>query len=384
MPTNQPELYHQYSRPAAIASVGRDGASSIPRGRDWHIFPHAILCFCEVGNEQARRSHFSSGSRFHWVADQRSRVDEGPYGFLPSEVEGGRQDARPILLFVRPIETTEYTFVGRLTPCYAYGFDGDHPFGIADFTLTPTLPNAVWRNLGDLIVPADDYGDIDRLIQSLAEPLSVQDRLSVLERLIAYWHGPCRPEDGYSDEELAGVALPLPLPLRWWYHYGGKRRGILSGQNRLLAPADLEDVDGGRLLFYVENQAVYLWATAQRGEDPAVWGKFNDGENSWVEEEVNLSGFLIQACVLEAIFSANYGASVSSAGQETLERVVAPLRPVPLGAWRWPAYPSRFFAGQGDFHLRLPKRGFARWAIPLDLGWSEDGSAAGISQRDRG
>src|SRR5947207_5717720 len=115
-------------------------------------------------------------------------------------------------------------------------------------------------------IARDDDDEIDRLIDSLAQPLSVQERLSILERLIVYWHGPSRPEDGYSEEDLR--RNPLPLPLRWWYRSGGRHPGILSHQNSLLGPDDLELTEARRLLFYVENQGVYLWSTAPRGDDP--------------------------------------------------------------------------------------------------------------------
>jgi hypothetical protein len=192
--------------------------------------------------------------------------------------------------------------------------------------------------------------EIDRLIASLTTAPSVEQKLEVLARLITYWHGPGEPELRPADDRLQ--ARRLPRPLRWWYERGARRSGVYGGQNRLLGPDDLVDLDG-HLLFYVENQGVYLWATEGEGADPPVWGRF-DGDEPWVREEVSLSGFLVQACLFEAIFSAPFGASVAWAGQETLDRVTAPLHPVPLGAWRWPAYPSRFWAGGGAFVFAGP------------------------------
>ena len=112
--------------------------------------------------------------------------------------------------------------------------------------------------------------------------------------------------------------------------------------------------EDGRLLFYVENQGVYLWTTASQGDDPPVWGKFNEEGEPWVAEEATLSGFLIQVCMLEATFAAPYGASAAWADEETLDRVTARLRHVPLGDWRWPAYPGRFHTGRGIFVFSCP------------------------------
>jgi hypothetical protein len=122
----------------------------------------------------------------------------------------------------------------------------------------------------------------------------------------------------------------------------------------LLAPIDL-DVDGdGKMIFYVENQGVYLWATDPQGEDPVVWGRFNEEGEAWAREEVLLSEFLIQVCLLEGVFGAPYGASASWVNQLTLERVTAPLQLVPFGPWRWPAYPTRFWAANGAFVFACP------------------------------
>jgi hypothetical protein len=108
------------------------------------------------------------------------------------------------------------------------------------------------------------------------------------------------------------------------------------------------------MIFYVENHGVYIWATDPVGEDPAVWGRFDAEGKPWNKEEVSLSGFLIQICLFEAIFGAPYGASASWVDQVTLDRVTAPLRLLPLGPWRWPADPGRFWACNGAFVFSCP------------------------------
>src|SRR5205085_714636 len=96
---------------------------------------------------------------------------------------------------------------------------------------------------------------------------------------------------------------PLPGPLRWWYRRGGLRPGVLDGQNSLIGPDRLEVEADGKMTFYAENQGIYIWATLPEGDDPPVWGQFQ-GFEPWAEEEVTLSGFLIQACLFEAILHA--------------------------------------------------------------------------------
>ena len=221
------------------------------------------------------------------------------------------------------------------------------------------------------------HDEIDQLLGSLGQPSTVERRLEILEKLIRYWHGGFLPDHLRPEESLRN--LRLPRPLRWLYERGADRSGFFSRQNQLLGPDDLEIVDG-RLVFYVENQGVYLWAIEEKenrrdvpgqlrlpfmdehdsrpietnDEDPPVWGRFNGKNDPWELEEVRLSEFLIQACLFEAIQSAPHGASASWGNQDLLDRVTAPLKLVPLGAWRWPSYPHRFWAGGGTFVSACP------------------------------
>lgn len=210
---------------------------------------------------------------------------------------------------------------------------------------------------------------LDGLILSLGTPLSVHQRLAILDALIEYWHGPTQAGQGFSVRELADRKLPVPL--RWCYERYGLCQEILSGQNRLLGPGQLQPAEEGRVLFYVENQGVYLWSTEAAGDDPPVWGRFNEEGTPWVEEEVSLSEFLIQVCLTEAIFSAPYGASAAWTGQSTLDRIAAVVPPVPLGAWQWPTYPTRFYARNEVFMLAGPngeiegEQGYSVWVAAI-------------------
>jgi hypothetical protein len=141
----------------------------------------------------------------------------------------------------------------------------------------------------------------------------------------------------------------------------------VDGQNWLLGPAELETDETGKAVFYCENQGVYLWATMLEGDDPPVWGMLNEQDIPWTEEGMTLSAFLIQACLFEGLGRAPYGASAAWADEQALERVVAPLRPLPLPPWHWPAYPSRLWYGGGAFAAAGPngeyqgKKGFSIW-----------------------
>src|SRR5579884_306600 len=108
----------------------------------------------------------------------------------------------------------------------------------AAFRLKPPLPSNLWIELGGLRLGDTDHASVDRALDRLRQPTTVHDRLSGLDRLVNYWHGPIRPEDAMSEGDLGG--LPLPMPLRWWCRRVGKRSEILGRQNRRLVPRNFE------------------------------------------------------------------------------------------------------------------------------------------------
>lgn len=192
---------------------------------------------------------------------------------------------------------------------------------------------------------------LDQTLDRLRHPTTVYERLRVLEELVNYWHGPIRPEDGMSDDEIGGVKLPLPL--RWWYRWAGKRKDVMSGQNFLFVPRDYNHkyrilaVVAGRLHFYVENQGVCQWATLPDGDDPPVFGRY-EYRGRWAQEGVTLSEHLILACLFEAVMChANYAASVARLEEDKLAAIARHIPPLAIPPWRWPG--MRFFAAQGAF-----------------------------------
>ena len=162
------------------------------------------------------------------------------------------------------------------------------------------------------------------------------------------WHGRPRPEYGLRSEE---IGRPVPVPLRDFYELAGRWPNVVV-QNELAAPDELKQTDG-LLVFYVENQGVYAWATQLEGTDPPVWGTW---DHDWLPEEEPLSRFLLQVVVFEAAFGAPAGASVAWLSPEAREELVSRFVPLPLGAWRWPDYPTRFYARDDVVAVVCPNR----------------------------
>ena len=211
--------------------------------------------------------------------------------------------------------------------------------------------------------------DFNLLIDRLSTPLDVHERLAILRSLVEFWYGPISPNDGMSGDELSGHRLPLPL--RWWYERAGRRKNIMSGQNYLLAPARIGELSDGLpedlIVFYVENQGVYEWATNVDGEDPLILGRFRGGDEDWTNEGMPLSEFLIGAFAFEALGSAKYGAATAWVPGDVLDRLSAGLPKLPLRPWHWPAFPSYFYGRNGGLMFACPngewdgEQGYSVW-----------------------
>jgi hypothetical protein len=105
------------------------------------------------------------------------------------------------------------------------------------------------------------------------------------------------------------------------------------------------------------------------GEDPPVWGCWNEPDEPWIEEEERLTGFLIQLCLFEATIASPYEASASWLDGAKVKKVLDRFQPLPLGAWRWPGYPTRFCATDDVLAIASP--------------WKEGGFSLYIGSRKR-
>jgi hypothetical protein len=223
---------------------------------------------------------------------------------------------------------------------------GRKTYGEAYFDLTPALPSAVWTEIGGLRLGDLDHAAIDAGLDRLRHSTSVEDRLWVLRQLVTYWHGPIHSDDGFSEKDLEGLAIPYPL--RWWYRWAGRRKTIMSGQNFLHDPGELR-LEGDKLLFYIENQGCYFWGTDPEGDDSPVFGRYEDSD-PWQREGIALSEHLILACLFEAVMCHSpYGASAAWLPRSVLEQIIEHVPPIPIAPWGWGE--MRFYAGAGAYMI---------------------------------
>jgi len=347
-----PELYKWYPLEQAVAFFGtRSEAKDLCNGQ-WLIFPKTEICLSTVGAAR-KMSHFETGSYFNWVADQPYHVGSNRYAqFVPPEVVGPEaKKQRSIRLFVRPAERRDYLYLGELEPSYVQTAPGRDNHGEARFELRPALPSEIWRELDGGDFGNLDFTGVDRAFDRLHGPATIDDRLNALRALVEYWHGPIKPEDGLSDAELNGLALPRPL--EWWYRHAGKRSEIMSGQNIMFLPRDDRhkywqlSLDGGFLHFHSENQGCHFWATLPEGDDPPVFSR-SYSTAPWEQEDMSLSEHLVLTCLFEAVIChAKYGASTAWLDQDEVDEIVKIIPPIAIAPWRWMG--ARFFAGRGAF-----------------------------------
>jgi hypothetical protein len=116
-------------------------------------------------------------------------------------------------------------------------------------------------------------------------------------------------------------------------------------QNQLV-PRDGAQIEDGPVVFYVENQGVWLWAYGE-GEDPPVYDRENEEGRSWQPSGVSLSDFMFQMTVVETVWGAEQGAGASDLSQQDFDRIVEPLTPVDMTPWRWPGPEHRLWLGDG-------------------------------------
>jgi hypothetical protein len=270
---------------------------------------------------------------------------------VPAEVVGPEaKKQRSIRLFVRTADRLGYLYVGELEPSYMQTAPGPENHGEATFELRPALPSEIWRGLGGFQPGNLDVTPLDRAFDRLRGPATVDDRLDALRELVEYWHGPIKPDDGMSDADLAGLALPRPL--EWWYRHAGKRSGIIS-QNNLFLPRDERhkywqlSLEDGFLYFYSECQGCHHWATLPHGDDPPVFSR-SETTAPWEQEDITLSEHLVLACMFDAVIChAKYGASTAWLDQDRVDEIAKTIPPIAISPWRWIG--ARFFAGQGAF-----------------------------------
>ncbi|PPK65025.1 hypothetical protein V5P93_004230 [Actinokineospora auranticolor] len=168
-----------------------------------------------------------------------------------------------------------------------------------------------------------------------------------LARFLTRWYGP-------PDRQSVLDGSRAPGPLRDWFEVTSRWSTPVATQNRVLSEPWLED---GKLVFWEENQGAWSWAIDADGDDPPVYDRENVDGAVWQPTGEPLSTFLLHVAVFEAVMGSAFGACACVVSQAQWEGIVAPVHPLPMPDWRWPARGHRLYAADGLLAFGGPNPG---------------------------
>lgn len=152
-----------------------------------------------------------------------------------------------------------------------------------------------------------------------------------VSRFLANWYGP--PD----RDRTAPERTDLPPALNAWYEATSAYSRPLTSQNVVLGPQEVVR-DGDKLIFWLENQHVYEWATETVSDNPPVYERATGVGEPWHPTGVRLTEFLVTVAVFEAVMTHEHSVCGGHLAADQLAAAVAPLRPLPV--------PGPMFQGQ--------------------------------------
>ena len=183
----------------------------------------------------------------------------------------------------------------------------------------------------------------EEALAQLPKNATAASRLDALRIFASRWFGVAADA---PERPLAGV----PLPLRVLHGLVDAR--AVCRQDRFVPAEELRLDDDGKLVFFVENQGVYAWATDDDADDPPVSRRLREHGAPWVHESDSLAAFVAQALVREAIWGAPFDARHEALDARRLSRLAKRVPLLPLPPWR--ASRERFYGGGGVIGFASP------------------------------
>jgi len=158
-----------------------------------------------------------------------------------------------------------------------------------------------------------------------------------LPEFLTSWYGP--PENGPGRP--AAEASRLPGPLREWFALADRWPGLRAGPSRVYEPSRIR-VEDGRAVFLEDPTGDWRWSFDAREQRRVYEG---EPGRPWHDVREELPEFLVHLTLAETVASAGSGRLFDQAPDETLPVLLAPMREVAFGGWRWPRPGYRIFLG---------------------------------------
>ena len=193
------------------------------------------------------------------------------------------------------------------------------------------------------------------------------DPIRALAAFVDGWFADLSP----AVEPAGPPVVAVPEVLAAFYRAVAGRCEILGYHNRIHHPVALRrDAQTGLVEFGVECQGgFWLLMDPTDPDPPVVYGGLADG---LVTEREPLSGYLLQFLLLEQAHAAPFRAE-AELDQAQVQRLVAPLHPVPLRPMRWPCDPTHLYAGPGVVAMVAVNTDDSPWAA-AGTAWVSIGS----------
>jgi hypothetical protein len=139
--------------------------------------------------------------------------------------------------------------------------------------------------------------------------------------------------------------LPMPDPLRAWYHLTSQWSVPISSHNHFLAPEDLRD-DNGKLVFLEGYQGARDWGADSVGKNPLVY-ESKDVIGEWESTGFPLSKFLLYVAVSEAVHGDREALISLDMDKQSYDSVVSNFIQLDDPLWRYPNPNWSYMAAEG-------------------------------------
>lgn len=160
------------------------------------------------------------------------------------------------------------------------------------------------------------------------------DPVGAMERFIAGWYADIPPQSAF-------YAGPRPLQA---FQRAAAGRPEVYGISNVVFPEPREGREDGLLAFGCEGDGVFYTVMEPDEEDPRVW--YDGLGDRLLPERERLSGYLLQSTLARAAMDGPLG-GMAFVDRPQAQRIIAPLRRVPLRPMRWPSLFSRCYVGPG-------------------------------------
>lgn len=164
------------------------------------------------------------------------------------------------------------------------------------------------------------------------------DPVTAMREFMVDWYADIPP----GDDAPGNLDRPIPEPLLAFYRTAAGREEVYGLHNQIYTPDELEDEDDGLVQFGAENQGVFVMLLDPTEADPTVRYSGLHAEH----EREPLSAFLLQFLLCEASYSSPFG-GFATVTAEQAQRLIEPLRQVPLQPMRWPGDPTQHYVAPG-------------------------------------